>query len=112
MFGPIGQSLELFAGTTGNEAVRSGIGDIGFKLAEYWCPYFLVFSAAIPFTLLFDIRLRSWKIAVLALLTMLLYPWYPRFHVDYNFNEHSIAEEWGIGLGIAGGGFWSGTHDS
>ncbi len=112
LLGAIGQFLGLFAGITGNEAVRSGIGDIGFKLGEYWCPYFLVFPAAIPFALLFDLGFRSRMIVVLALLTMLIYPWYPRFHVDYNFDEHSIAEEWGIDLGIAGGGFWSGTHDS
>ena len=112
LFGATGQFLGLFAGITGKEAVRSGIADIGFKLGEYWCPYFLVFPAAIPFALLFDLRSRSRMIVMLALLTMLIYPWYPRFHVDYNFDEHSIAEEWGIDLGIAGGGFWSGTHDS
>ena len=112
LLGAIGQFLGLFAGITGNEAVRSGIDDIGFKLGEYWCPYFLVFPAAIPFALLFDMGFRSRMIVVLALLTMLIYPWYPRFHVDYNFDEHSIAEEWGIDLGIAAGGFWSGTHDS
>jgi hypothetical protein len=112
LFGAIGQCLGLFAGITGNEAFRSGIDDIGFKLGEYWCPYFLVFPAAVPFALLFDTSSRSRLISVLALLTILIYPWYPRFHVDYNFDEHSIAEEWGIDLGIAGGGFWSGTHDS
>ena len=112
LFGANGQFLGFFAGITGNEAVRSGIGDIGFKLGEYWCPYFLVFPAAIPFALLFNLSFRSRMIVVLALLTMLIYPWYPRFHVDYNFDEHSIAEEWGIDLGIAAGGFWSETHDS
>jgi len=44
-------------------------------------------AAAIPFAQLFDLRFRSRMIVVLALLTMLIYPWYPRFHVDYNFDE-------------------------
>jgi hypothetical protein len=111
-FGMIGKGLEMLASSPGSEAVRSGIADIGFKLAEYWTPYFLVFPAAIPFAALCDRKPHYRTAIVVAFLTMLIYPWSPRFDTDYNYSEHSISEEWGIGMGIAAGGFWSGTHDS
>jgi hypothetical protein len=51
-------------------------------------------------------------LVVFGLLTILIYPWYERFHADYDYNEHSIAENWGIDLSTAAGGFWVTTPDS
>jgi len=45
------------------------------------------------------------------LLTILIYPWYLRFDVSDDYTEHSIAEEWGIDLDTAAGGFWFMTHN-
>jgi hypothetical protein len=94
------------------EAFQSGIGDISFKIEEYWCPYFLVFAAAIPFATLYHSSARARLIAIFALLTLLIYPWYPRFNVDDNYVAHSVADEWGIDYGTAASGYWIGTHDS
>ncbi len=93
------------------EAFSSGVNDIGFKLEEYWSPYFLVFPAAIPFALLYGLKRRTRLVVALALLTILIYPWYPRFDVSDDYTEHSIAEEWGIGLATAASGFWFETHN-
>jgi hypothetical protein len=111
-FSMVGKTLGVLAAAANSGAVRSGIADVGYKLTEYWTPYFLVFPAAIPFALMCEKKPYYRAAIILALLTMLIYPWYPRFHTDYNYNEHSIAEEWGIGLSIAASGFWLGTHDS
>jgi len=48
---------------------------------------------------------------VVALLAILIYPWYLRFDVSDDYNEHSIAEEWAIGFNTAAGGFWFMTHN-
>lgn len=96
----------------GSQAFASGIGDISFKLEEYWCPYFLVFPASIPFALLYDARERTRPLVVFVLLTLLIYPWYQRTNVSYDYDEHSIAEDWAIDLSTAAGGFWTGTPDS
>jgi len=93
------------------EAFSSGVNDIGYKLEEYWCPYFLVFPAAIPFALLYGLRRRTRLVAVLALLVLLIYPWYLRSNVSDDYTEHSISEEWSIGFGTAAGGFWFLTHN-
>ena len=112
LIGIASQFLKYFAGMGGSEAFGSGVADIGFKVEEYWCPYFMVLAAAIPFALAYHARERTRLVVVLALLTLLIYPWYPRFNVDDNFTEHSIADEWGISLGTAANGFWILTHDS
>jgi hypothetical protein len=90
----------------------SGIGDIGFKVEEYWCPFFMVMAAAIPIAMLAQAGPKARYIAVATLLALVIYPWYPRLHVDDNYNEHSLAVEWGLELRTAAAGFWIGTHDS
>ncbi len=102
----------LVSAMGGGEAFASGIGDISFKLEEYWCPYFLVFPASIPFALLYYARQRTRPLVIFALLTLLIYPWYQRTNVSYDYDEHSIAEDWAINLATAAGGFWTGTPDS
>jgi hypothetical protein len=98
--------------STGGDVFRSGFADIGLKLEQYWCPYFMVFPAAVPFALLYQQWRKGRPLILFGLLTLLIYPWYERLHVDYDYNEHSIAENWGIDLGTAAGGFWITTPDS
>ena len=97
---------------SGSEVYQTALMDVGYKLKEYWCPYFLIFPAAIPFALLHDTRERTRLVVILALLTLLIYPWLPRYNVSYDYNEHSIPEEWNIELSGAAGGGWPETHDS
>jgi hypothetical protein len=47
----------------------------------------------------------STSACVFSLLALLIYPWHERLNVDYDYNEHSIAENWGIDLSTAAGGF-------
>jgi hypothetical protein len=98
--------------TAGGDIFRSGFADIGLKLEQYWCPYFMVFPASIPFALLHQHWRKGRPLLLFGLLILLIYPWYERFHVDYDYNEHSIAENWGIDLSTASGGFWVTTGDS
>jgi hypothetical protein len=98
--------------TVGGDVFRSGVADIGLKLEQYWCPYFMTFPAAVPFALLHQQWSKGRPLVLLALLTLVIYPWYERLHVDYDYNEHSIAENWGIDLSTAAGGFWVTTPDS
>jgi hypothetical protein len=107
------ESLKYIARVSSAGAFQSGIGDISYKVEEYWCPYFLALAAAVPFASLYNhARSQARPIVVLILLALVIYPWYPRFHVDDNFNEHSIADEWGIDYNTAASGYWIGTHDS
>jgi hypothetical protein len=98
--------------TVGGDVFRSGFVDIGLKLEQYWCPYFMIFVAAVPFALLHQQWPQGRPLIVFGLLTLLIYPWYERLNVDYDYNEHSIAENWGIDLGTAAAGFWITTPDS
>lgn len=104
--------LRYLAGLRIGEAFSSGVNDIGFKLEEYWCPYMLVFPAAIFFAVLYDLNRQTRLVVVAALLAILIYPWYLRFNVNDNYTEHSIAEEWAICLSTAANGSWFLTHDS
>ena len=84
--------------------------DFGNKLMEYWCPYFLVFPAALFIALLF----RRWSpaISLLALLALLIYPWHQqRSAFDYDSEEHSIAELWAFNLATAAQGYFVGAPD-
>jgi len=99
-------------GTAGGNIFRSGLADIGLKLEQYWCPYFIIFPAAVPFALLHRQWPRARPLIVFGVLTLLIYPWNERLHADYDYNEHSIAENWGIDLSTAASGFWVTTPDS
>jgi hypothetical protein len=96
----------------GGDVFRSGFADIGLKLEQYWCPYIMIFPAAVPFALLYHHSVKGRPLVVFGVLVLLIYPWYERFHVDYDYNEHSIAENWSIDLTTAAEGFWVTTPDS
>lgn len=86
------------------------IPDLGIKLWDYWCPYFLTLPAGFLFAMAYD---RWSKPATLfALLTLLIYPWYQiKDPVDYDSVEHSITEQWAFNLHTAASGYWSGHSD-
>ncbi len=94
----------------GTAAFHAGIDDLHYKLDEYWTPYFLVFPAALPFAVMFHRGRRALVIA--AVLAILIYPWNPRPNGNYDYEEHSIAENWGIDVSTAGRGYWGSTPDS
>ncbi|HUO05303.1 MAG TPA: hypothetical protein VMU16_08915 [Candidatus Binataceae bacterium] len=110
LVGAAGALLGLLYTLSGNEAFQSAVMDVGYKLNEYWCPYFLVFPAAIPFALVYDAKPRMRVAVMLTLLVMLIYPWFPRGDVSYDYDEHAISEEWGIGYDTAENGFWDGMR--
>ena len=111
MLGNFNVLFGIIAGLSRSSVFQSAITDIGYKLDEYWCPYFLVFPAAMIFALPFIARERWRPVVVAVVLTILIYPWYPRPDTSYDYYAHSMAEEWGIGLNTAANGFWSTTHD-
>ena len=94
----------------GSAAYHAGIDDLHYKLDEYWTPYFLIFPAALPFAVIFYRGRRA--LVVAALLAILIYPWNPRPTGNYDYEEHSIAENWGIDVSTAGRGYWGSTPDS
>jgi hypothetical protein len=93
----------------GSAAFHAGIDDLHYKLDEYWTPYFLVFPAALPFAVIFHLGRRA--LVVAALLAILIYPWNPRPNGNYDYEEHSISENWGIDISTAGRGYWGSTPD-
>jgi hypothetical protein len=99
----------MAAATGVGGALGAGIADLHYKLDEYWTPYFLVFAAALLFSLLGERGSRP--VIVAALLAILIYPWTPRFNANYDYEEHSVAENWGIDLRTAAGGYWLSTPD-
>jgi hypothetical protein len=94
----------------GSDAFHAGIADLHYKLDEYWTPYFLVFPAAMPFAIICHRGRRAF--VIVAVLAILIYPWDPRTNGNYDYEEHSIAEDWSIDLGTAARGYWGSTPDS
>ena len=95
----IGNEFLKYLTTLGSGNVfLSGLGDIGYKIEEYWCPFFMVMAAAVPIAMLAGAGGKSKYVAIAALLALVIYPWDLRLHVDDNYNEHSLAVEWGLEL--------------
>jgi len=109
LLGATNQFLGSIVVLSGNGVFQSAVSDIGYKVEEYWTPYFLVFPAAILFAMLYDLNSRRRLVVVLGMLVMLIYPWLPRYDTSYDYNEHSVSEEWGIGLSPPITGNWDGT---
>ena len=97
------------AALSGSPAFQGDIADLHYKLEEYWTPFFLVFLAAIPFAITFRRGRRAMVVAFL--LVLLIYPWTPHPTANYDYEEHSIAEDWGINLATAAHGYWGWTPD-
>ncbi len=84
--------------------------DIGIKLWDYWCPYFLTLPAGFLFALAYERWSRPATLFVL--LTLLIYPWHQIDHpVDYDSVEHSVTEQWAFNLNTAALGYWAGHTD-
>ena len=110
----IGLGLEVASGSlwgfASNQAFQAAVSDLIPKLQEYWMPYFLIFPAAVPFALLY--RYGSRAFTILLLLATVIFPWNQRLNASYDYVEHSLAEELGITLGTANGGYWFSSGDS
>jgi hypothetical protein len=98
------------AALSGSPAFQGDIADLHYKLEEYWTPFFLVFPAALPFAIIFRRGRRAMVVAVL--LAILIYPWTPHPGANYDYEEHSIAEDWGLDFMFAARGYWALTPDS
>jgi hypothetical protein len=86
-----------------------GLSDVVYKLEEYWCPYFLVFPAAVLSDWLY--RNVSPSLAVGALLALVIFPWSQHPELDIYYNEHSLAEEWSVDWVNAKLGWWANSPD-
>ncbi len=87
-----------------------GVTDIVRKLAEYWCPYFLVFPAAVLFEWIY--RQVSRPVAVAALLVLVVFPWSQHPELDMEYHEHSLAAEGAWNWQLAKQGWWGSTLDA
>jgi hypothetical protein len=85
-----------------------GVQDVLYKLQEYWCPYFLVFPAAVLFDWIYSHVSRS--VAVAALLALVIFPW-TQPNVDLGYNEHPVVLEWAKNLYFAKLGWWVKSPD-
>jgi len=112
MLEPAYEGINHFVMRWGGPVFQSGFGDIGVKLQDYWCPFFLAMLAGVACSLIWQVRRGYSAFFIVTLLVLLIYPWNERFSENYNYVEHSIAEEWGIDYGLALSGFWTTTDDS
>ena len=84
--------------------------DVGIKLWDYWCPYFLTLPAGYLFAIAYDRWSRPATLFVL--LTILIYPWHQIPNpIDYDSVEHSVTELWAFNLHTAALGYWAGHTD-
>jgi hypothetical protein len=109
---PAYEAITHFAGGWGGQIFQSGFSDIGVKLQDYWCPYFFAILSGIACSRLWSAQREHAHLLLAALLILLIYPWDKRLTDNYNYVEHSIAEEWGIDYGLAMRGFWLTTENS
>ena len=86
-----------------------GIADVAYKLGEYWCPYFLVFPAALFFEWIY--RQVSKPLAMAALLVLVVFPWSQHPELDMQYHEHSLAAEGAWEWQLAKQGWWGATGD-
>jgi hypothetical protein len=86
------------------------VSDVGWKLLDYWAPYFVVLPAGFLFAVAYD-RL-SRPVTFFVLLAILIYPWrmIPN-PADFDSAEHSIPEHWAFNLDDAAQGYWAGHID-
>src|SRR5260370_29922942 len=71
----------------------------------------MVFSASLVFGILYE----RWSkpASFFVLMTLLIYPWRTGgVAVDYDSEQHAIAEEWGFNLFDASRGYWQGPPDN
>jgi hypothetical protein len=98
-------------GLTSDLTIQFGLQDLDAEFVQYWSPFFMVFSASLIFALCYERWSKPFSFFVL--MTMLIYPWrYSPSPVDYDSDQHSIAEHWGFNLFDASRGYWVGSRDA
>jgi hypothetical protein len=95
--------------TASGAEAKFGVADLLYKLNEYWCPYFLVFPAAVLFDWIYCHVSKS--IAVAILLALVIFPWSQNPNLDISYNEHPVAVEWAGSLYTAKLGWWQSSPD-
>lgn len=118
---PVGCLTQIFLGVhTPNKSEILRLWHFGHQLSEYWCPYFLTLPAAAAFAFLYE-RYSS-KLALFALLAILIYPWLITKNLLYseapgqpltytNATQHSIVELWAFDFDVAAHGGWRNSPD-
>lgn len=111
LLGILGEYLDPILRTMShNPSTGMMASDIGIKLWDYWCPYFLT----LPAGFLFGLAYERWSrpVTLFFLLALLIYPWHQiKDPVDYDSVEHSVTEHWGFNLETAALGYWAGHTD-
>ncbi|MDO8432175.1 MAG: hypothetical protein Q7S58_07160 [Candidatus Binatus sp.] len=97
-------------GLTSDLTVQFGLQDLDAEFLQYWTPLFMTFSASIVFALCYG--KLSKPLSFFVLMTLLIYPWrHSASPVDYDSEQHSIAEHWGFNLFDASRGYWVGARE-
>lgn len=111
LFGIAGEYLDpVLRALSHNPSAGMMASDVGIKLWDYWCPYFLTLPAGLLFGLAYDRWSRP--ATLFLLLTILIYPWHQISNpVDYDSVEHSVTEQWAFNLHTAAVGYWAGHAD-
>lgn len=86
------------------------VSDVGWKLLDYWTPYFMVLPAGYAFAVAYERWSRP--VTLFALLAILIYPWHISPNpADFESVEHSVVEHWAFNLDDAAQGYWAGHAD-
>src|SRR5271156_485823 len=90
---------------------RAQTMEIGYKLQDYWYPYFVALGGGVLFGWAY--RRISAPLTFLVLMVLLIYPWHrvadPLYSDSY---QHSIPQLWAFNLDTAAQGYWVGSEDA
>lgn len=111
----IGIAAEYLANSIGAHPLsveqRARIFEIGFKLQDYWYPYFLALGGGVLFGWAY--RRISASLTFLVVMALLIYPWHRVTNPLYSDSfQHSIPELWAFNLDTAAKGYWFGAEDA
>ncbi len=104
----LGYRVGMRAATVEGRAMAS---EIGFKLQDYWYPYFMAIGAGALFGFVYQRVAQA--TTLFALLALLIYPWHRVDNPNYaDAAQHSIPEQWAFNLSTAAHGYFFGAADS
>lgn len=111
----IGIGAECFANWIGTHPLsveqRAQTFEVGYKLEEYWYPYFVALGGGLLFGWAY--RRISAPLTFLVVMALLIYPWHRVTNPIYSDSyQHSIPELWAFNLDTAANGYWIGSEDA